>query len=686
MNRRDLFKILTGIGLGAVAIETYERLYHIPMLETMFRKELEYWINQYNIAREEVEKLTEQLRKQEDEISGLRGELAKSKEELEHLIQQYNTTKEEVSRLSEMLKQSVEEINSLKEKVGYWEARYNTTREEVGRLNSTINKIDELERESTSAIEYYRGRMDEAIRKLKETIEKYRVLLGDERVSFESSTVKILEDLKLTQEKLQKVLPYFPLILKFYWKPTKVINDKIYDINVSFEVISPLNSLKEVEVILIPVEYRYFITKYGMREEDYDKVFPKEEVRSVKIKPRNLEREMFSVDFEDLKGGREYIVKARVEDVAGNEKIVEAKTPYIRQFENLGKELYDKGIIVAATYYPLYPDPHLWEWLKPMDVHPLLGEYDVRDTIIQAKHIDWFTGHGGNCFFISWGSDDFATRKIHENTLSLLSNPLSNQVKVAIFYELPSRLRANGVYPDKNGIYYLDSPEKWSKIVSDMNILKKEVFWRENYLKLGNKRVIYFYNSDALEGNLSEFLLDVRNVAGSILIISQHAHPWAATSAYINPPSGGWIEDCISSGSCEYFERAKLFDGWSTWAGGWYSPVEKPLNENYPKFLEEGYKTWSKLAKEYKKILITSILPGFVNLRDPDFPTLPRDVEMFKKMLLVSLKYAVSNEDIKIVRIDTYNEFGEATGIEPTVEEGFSYLLVLREVLLQKYL
>jgi archaellum component FlaC len=392
MNRRDLFKILTGIGLGAVAIETYERLYHIPMLETMFRKELEYWINQYNIAREEVEKLTEQLRKQEDEISGLRGELAKSKEELEHLIQQYNTTKEEVSRLSEMLKQSVEEINSLKEKVGYWEARYNTTREEVGRLNSTINKIDELERESTSAIEYYRGRMDEAIRKLKETIEKYRVLLGDERVSFESSTVKILEDLKLTQEKLQKVLPYFPLILNFGWKPIKAINDKIYDINVSFEVISPLNSLREVEVMIIPEEYRYFITKYGMREEDYDKVFPKEEVRSVKIEPRNLEREMFSVDFGDLKGGREYIVKARVEDVAGNEKMVEVKTPYIRQFENVAK--IDE-ILVGATYSLWYgkdgaPGPTPGQSVEV----PLVGRYFSTDPIIISKHIDWATGHG----------------------------------------------------------------------------------------------------------------------------------------------------------------------------------------------------------------------------------------------------------------------------------------------------
>jgi hypothetical protein len=78
MNRGDLFKFLAGIGLRAVAIETYERLHRIPILETMFRRELGYRINQYN-----------------------------------------------------------------------------TTRGEVDRLNSIINKLDELERESTSAIAYY---------------------------------------------------------------------------------------------------------------------------------------------------------------------------------------------------------------------------------------------------------------------------------------------------------------------------------------------------------------------------------------------------------------------------------------------------------------------------------------------------------------------------------------------------
>jgi len=58
-------------------------------------------------------------------------------------------------------------------------------------LNSTITSLDEFERESTSAISLYQEKMKEAINSLRNTIEKYRVILGEERVSFKSSSLKV---------------------------------------------------------------------------------------------------------------------------------------------------------------------------------------------------------------------------------------------------------------------------------------------------------------------------------------------------------------------------------------------------------------------------------------------------------------------------------------------------------------
>ncbi len=71
--------------------------------------------------------------------------------------------------------------------------------------------------------------------------------------------------------------------------------------NVGLEVVSPLNTLKEVEVKLIPVEYSHLPAE----------AFPQEEVKTVKLRPKGLERETFSVNF-DLKGGREYIIKLQL--------------------------------------------------------------------------------------------------------------------------------------------------------------------------------------------------------------------------------------------------------------------------------------------------------------------------------------------------------------------------------------
>jgi hypothetical protein len=333
-----MLKFLGAVGLGAIAAETYEALHHIPQLERRFVDKVNYWINQYNSAKEAVDKLSNKLRQQEGEISNLRDE------------------------------------------VNYWRAQYISKSGEVDKLTLTVNKLDELERESTSSISYYREKMGEAINKLRETIEKYRAILGDERLSFESSTLKVLEDLKLSQERLLKLLPYFPLIRDLSWRPSRVVNDKIYDIRVELEVISPLNTLAEVKVSLIPIEYEYFITNYGMRREDYTKAFPPEETKTVKLKPAGLEKETFNIEFKDITGGRECLIRVVAKDVADNAKSDERKIHYIREFENLGGELYGKGIIVGASYMSGY---YPWQTGKSPDDYPLLGKYDAVDDIVQ---------------------------------------------------------------------------------------------------------------------------------------------------------------------------------------------------------------------------------------------------------------------------------------------------------------
>jgi hypothetical protein len=429
--------------------------------------------------------------------------------------------------------------------------------------------------------------------------------------------------------------------------------------------------LKEVEVMLIPEEYRYFITKYGMREEDYYKVFPKEEVRSVKIKPRNLEREMFSVDFEDLKGGREYIVKARVEDVAGNEKIVEVKTPYIRQFENLGKELYEKGIIVAGSYY-LWWGPEYWSHNSPLTLKPLLGWYDSTDQMVITKHIDIFTGYGINVFFVSWSGRYDEPTYYHDRRLKdiFINNSLISDVKFVILYETHGRLKK-----DKDGFVDLNDEENKKKFIEDFEYLSKNYFSHHSYLKVGGRPVVYIYDTPVFTlktKNVEDVLNEMRNrvkiLPGyDIYIVSSEVNRWFDPTEFKTQ------------------ERLKLFECNSDWAAqyGGTIGVDDWFMDNYDENVFKVYKEYSKVLIDLRKDFMPSVIPGFRDVRKQTYTTphiiVERNVERFAKRLKDAL--STTHPHLRLIRFDTLNDHHENTQIEPTASEGYRFLEAAVQIL-----
>jgi len=173
-------------------------------------------------------------------------------------------------------------------------------------------------------------------------------------------TLLLLETSKpvIPQRTNETVSPSKPVI-KISYTPTKVMNDKIYDMRVHVEVRDDRTPIAHAKLLFIPVKYDYFITEYGMRPEDYPKAFPNvNDNRTFVLRPVDGSfdelREEFVADIKNITGGGEYRIVVIARDAAGNENIVEIKTPYIRQFENFGKQLYEKGIIVGSSYYTWY--------------------------------------------------------------------------------------------------------------------------------------------------------------------------------------------------------------------------------------------------------------------------------------------------------------------------------------------
>jgi predicted metal-dependent hydrolase len=607
-DRRAFLSLAAGIGLGAVVAEIYERLYNIPVLERRFKSEVSYWMDEYNSAKEMVEKLSQQLNVSRDEISRLSGE------------------------------------------VNDWKNRYNTAKEEVDRLSYIVNASDAFEKESTAAISFYRERMEEAIRRLKNTIDKYRAILGDERVSFESTTLKVLEDLKLTQEKLLKLLPYFPLIRNLSWRPSRVVNDKIYDLEVYLEVISPLNTLAEVEISLIPVEYEYFITRYGMRREDYAKVFPPEETKTVILKPAGLEKEIFTVEFGDIIGGREYLIRVVAKDVADNAKSDERKIHYIREFENLGRELYGKGIIVGASYMSGY---YPWQTGKSPDDYPLLGKYDAVDEIVQWKHVDWAGYAGVNVFFIGAGAwEDWKIKGVEGNIMRGL---MDKGIKCTFFWEPWGDYFVRETAPNApEWSIDLTHPRNKDNFINQLYIIStSQLISHHNYFRVNGRPVIKLYDAAALIKETAAFTELKSKVKDDVLF-------YGDTTLKI---------PALPKDAVEWYFPLKDFshyDWISTWVGFINAEVARKYSTNYDEWYYRMTSEWSKWVRSIGKSYVSSIVPGFKYIWEPE--GIERKVDRLVNQLAYSLELT------KIITFDTWNDFAENTFIEPSQREGFSYL------------
>ncbi len=605
-------KFLAGLWSGTVFAEVYERLYGIPSLERRFREEVGYWVGKYDSVKAELDSLA-----------------AQHKRKIEELTTQQSSAEKRIDELTLQLR-----------------------------------SLDELEVESTSAISFYQRQMDEAIKGLKNTIEKYQSILGVERVAFESATLKVLEDLKVTREelrstngKLLKLLPYFPLIKNLNWQPTKVVNDKIYNLRVSLEAISPLNTLKEVEVKLIPVEYGYFITDYGMRREDYPLVFPPEETRVVKLNPRGLEKEIFEVEFKDLKGGRKYYIKSEVKDVAGNVRTEEIKTSYIREFENLGKALYEKGVIIGASYMSGY---YPWQTGKISDDYPLLGRYDANDPLVQWKHIDWAGYSGINVFFIDAGAwEDW---KINGVEGSIMKGLMDKGIKCAFQWDpwiSYFKRGTNSNAPDWS--IDLTYPQNRDNFVNQLyTIINSEPTSHPNYFKIHGKPVIFIYDAVSFVRETDAFSELKSRVNRPLFFLGD-----TILKIPLLPENSEW-----------YFPLKDFshYDAISTWAG-FYQHAE--ITRNYSNKYDEWYflmsDKWREWVRGQGKTYVSSVIPGFKYIWERV------GIERSVERLSSQLKYSISTTNF--IRIDTWNDFAENTFIEPSQKDKLNYLVKLQQTL-----
>jgi len=467
----------------------------------------------------------------------------------------------------------------------------------------------------------------------------------------------------------ETVSPSKPVI-NISYTPTKVINDKIYDIRVNVEVRDDRTPIANATLMFIPVKYDYFITEYGMRPEDYPRAFPNiNDNRTFILRPVDGSfdelREEFVADIKNITGGGEYRIVAVVKDMAGNENVAEIKTPYIRQFENFGKELYEKGIIVGASYMSSY-QPFIFG--EKMDDYPLLGKYTMppitrTDEIVLWKHVDWATGHGVNVFFIDAGA--WEKWKIDGDEGAIMRSLMDKGIKCAFLWyawTVDDRYFVKHTEPSApEWTIDLTYPKNRESFLSQLStILNSNLIRHPNYFRINGRPVIFIYDAAVFikESNAWD---DLVNSVGNFYLIGDVIHG---------------VEDPYEVDKWLYIPWKDLskYNAISSWVGFIGNKWNDPNIVNDPNYwFSLMNKLWSNFAREKNLEYIASISPGFKYYYEKK--GLPRSAEQFKEMIKNSLTYT------RIIRIDTWNDFGENTFIEPSEKESFSYLISLKTML-----
>ena len=435
-----------------------------------------------------------------------------------------------------------------------------------------------------------------------------------------------------------------PSIENIEWTPTRVQNSKVYDGRVAFDVKNVNQLSPDVKLDFQP-----------LIPEQYPKAaFPAEDPRTYSLKPVSTVAETntasFSQDITDLKGGKQYRALATIKEPTGREVLDYKDTPYVREFEKFASKDVTVGVFYGTWW--TYDRWHRYQ-LTPT---PILGNYDSGDMFAINRHIDMLTDFGGNAF-LSYLDDEART---DYNTSLLFDSPLIDDVQIGLFYNVAWRLIR------QNGEVNLNDSGIKNAFTSDLKYLAEKYFTRKSYFKTNGMPALYLYHAYVFSGDVEQRIKEIRESirkeTGLDFFLIGNTVTWRS-------PRSSWIRpyDAITGPFTNaYGEEGDNFPG----------SVED--NEGSLRHL---YQVWSSYARELGVHFIPTAMPGFVSIRpsEKNKPVLSKSTKRFADQLKIGMDFL--DDEIRCLFVTSWNDYEENTDIEPTVQEGYSYLKILRDAI-----
>jgi len=251
--------------------------------------------------------------------------------------------------------------------------------------------------------------------------------------------------------------------------------------------------------------------------------------------------------------------------------------------------------------------------------YPLLGPYDSLDPEVIETHLKWAQDYGVDCFIVSWWGREKDEDKVLEKMMNIIEEK-GYSVKVSAYYETV------GLKRDVN------------EMTDDFKYILEKHAYRESFLKIGKRPVIFVYSAEVLEKSFWKIILSyLRSSEIEPFIIGDTRDP-----AY-----------------------AEIFDGIHV-----YIPL-KEAKDSSGTALRRLYSRLKNISRTKGKLFAATVLPGY----DDRVIRIPGNYLPRKRGQVYELCWKIALEHSpEWIIITSWNEWHEGTEIEPSKEYGFMYL------------
>lgn len=324
---------------------------------------------------------------------------------------------------------------------------------------------------------------------------------------------------------------------------------------------------------------------------------------------------------------------------------------------------------IGVYYFPGWKDnqvgaPSLrpWEPIKAFpEREPLLGWYDEGAADVMTQHLKWIQSYGVDFIIFDWYFIE-GQKVVLEHALdAYMRAPNHSKTKFSILWANHSGMPKN-----------LDD---WNAMI---DYWVKNYFPRPEFLRIKDRPVVFVFSADSLRKQALSFGTTTKNLLDNAQVLARAA---GFPGVYFVAGTGAYISMVDS------YAKAAGYSAFSA-----YNYHQGPLApDNTPSHsyndLDRGYREhWQRFAQKGNLPLIVPMTSGWDKRpwggsKDPAHDNSLSTPDEFGLHLEAAKAFMDASPDLtnRMGVICCWNEFGEGSYIEPTKEEGFSYLEKIRD-------